>query len=194
MKTTLWAAVLSAAPFLFGQSNNPAPAHHSDDLRDRASYLLYFSLEESDQQIFEKFGVPNQVADHAGQFRVLQFHFNGKDKHDFSHTLCVRQSDGKLISIARNTDHEEDVDSLFPPELTTVHYWPSKEKPQAVARVRRMTGDRVLIAMVTAKQQSHTRQLTLMRRSSLDAFLPWIVVALEKAPPPAHAAAESTKH
>lgn len=182
MKSTLWAAVLSVAPFLLGQTNEPAPVPpHSDDLRDRASYLLYFSLEESGQQIHEKFGVPNQLADHDGQFRVLQFHFNGTDKHDFSHTLCVRKSDGKLISIARNTDHEENIDSLFPPSASTTHYWPSKERPQAIARVRRMTGDRVLIAMVMPKQHSLTRQLTLIRRSSLDAFLPWIASALESA-------------
>jgi hypothetical protein len=96
-----------------------------------------------------------------------------EDLHDFSHTLCFRESDNKLISITRAFDPEATVDHLFPRDSTEVRAWPNREHPQLHARVRRLNGDRVLIA-IGSKPGQVCGQLILIRASALRLFFPWL--------------------
>jgi hypothetical protein len=145
------------------------------------SELLRFTLEESGQQLTRVLGQPLQVADAGPAHFTWYYQTDVLDKHDHSHLLMFRRSDGKLISVTRNFHLPTSVDALFPDAGSRTYYWPDREKPTWQVRVRPLSGDRLLIAMGVEKKGDPTTQIVVIRRSVLPAFLPWL--ASEIAPP-----------
>jgi hypothetical protein len=148
-------------------------AHYADP-RSRRAYLFQFDLLESPRQVADKMGQPTQIADLGPGYQTWFYQVHQHDKHDFSHTFCFRTQDRKLISIVRNTEYLENVDGSFPAAESGFYLWPNREKPQYGVRVRRLDGDRLLVAMGVRKPGDLTTQLQLVHRSALRFFLPWL--------------------
>jgi len=135
--------------------------------------LLDFTLEETPKEVAARLGAPA----HSGAFGPGYFSWfyqiGTQDLHDFSHTLCFRASDRKLVSITRDFAPEISVDHLFPPAETRVHYWPDRQHGKFRARVRILSGGRVLLAMGSEAGQT-CGQVILIRSGALRIFFPWI--------------------
>ena len=170
MVDLLWALLL-AAPFSFAQ-NVPDP-------RTPAAHLLTFTLDESREAVARKMGPPPVVADYGPGYQTWQYRIDVEDHHDFSHLFCFRRSDGRLVSITRN-GHDAIVDDLFPPAQTAVHHWPDSAKPQYSVLLRRLPGDRLLLAMGARQAGEPVAQLMLIHRSAVKAFLPWLDSQLQQ--------------
>ncbi len=136
--------------------------------------LKWFSLTESFKDIEDRIGPPTVVGDFPADYRFWQYRFGGVDEHDFSHYLVFRRSTGRLISITRAWDPEQKVDALFPAAETEVIYATTANGSRYGARVRRLSGESVLIAMGSTAPGQPTSQLTLIRNSELNHFFPWL--------------------
>lgn len=158
---SVWGLLL-AAPFFAASSD--------------AAKLLSFTLDETQADVARVLGRPAATFEQGAYF-VWQYFLIPGDTHDPSHILCFRRSDGKLVSVTRNSHEEQDVEALFPAGSWTVHLWPDKDKPQYGARSRRLGKDRVLVAMGSRKPGDPTRQLVLIRESAVPNFLPWLASA-----------------
>ena len=91
-----------------------------------------------------------------------------------------RKADGKLISVTRQFEPERMVDEFFPAAETNVFLFPGN--PAFGARVRRLSGGRLLIAMGSTKPGQPTGQLLLIREAEINRFHPWIASQLTKLP------------
>jgi hypothetical protein len=133
--------------------------------------LLAFQLNETRTQVTQRLGPPTAIAP-AGEFESWQYQIGMEDNHEFSHYLLFRIATGELISITRNYEHGADAEALFPPAETQAHFLP--DDPTYGARVRRLPGARVLIAMGSTKPGQPVDQLLLIRESELKFFAPWV--------------------
>lgn len=184
----LWAlaALLSAATPLFSQSPAAPPDasqpwhRHSSDPRYQGGYLFWFTLDETPAQLIEKLGQPAQVGEMGPDFLIWQFQISVVDKHEFSHVICIRRKDNRIVSIARNYEFQENVDGLFPAKLTEVHHWIRDGKPQFSVRLRRLGPDRLLLAMGSGQPGKPTSQILLIRESELPVFMPWLHDSLHR--------------
>ena len=181
-------AVLFAAAPLFTQSQ-PAdfttppgqPWHrHASDPRYQGGFLFWFSLDETPAQLIEKLGQPAQVGEMGPDFVIWQFQISVIYKHEFSHVICIRRKDNRIVGIARNYEFQENVDGLFPPKLTQVHQWMRDGKPQFAVRLRRLGPDRLLLAMGSDQPGKPTSQILLIRESELPVFMPWLHASLRE--------------
>ena len=136
--------------------------------------ILSFTLEETPAQVLRLLGQPVQVDDSGPVYRSWFYQIGNRDSHDFSHVLCFRGSASQLISVTRNFDEPQNVDALLPAAQTFAYQWPAAGSAQFLVRVRQLSGDRLLIAMGTARPGDRTTQLMLIRRSALPFFLPWL--------------------
>jgi hypothetical protein len=109
-----------------------------------------------------------------GDFETWQYQIEVEDHHDFSHELTFRISTRRLISVTRNYEPERTVDELFPPKETSVQHYPDEKHPQYSARMRRLDGDRVLLAMGSAAPGKPTGKLFLIRASEVPNFVEWV--------------------
>jgi len=141
-----------------------------------------FLLNESKEQVSRVLGLPTLVADFGTDFQSWQYQIDNADHDDFSLLVVFRKSTGKIVSVTRNYASERNVDALFPDAETTVRYF----NPQYGARVRRLSGGRVLMAMGAPRRGQLTGQLVVMRDSELRHFYPSLTAA---APEPDRAAA-----
>ncbi len=167
MTRILPALLVAAVSVAFSQT----PAAPTPPARPGAE-LLAFTLEENRGETAVKLGPPV----HTGAFGpgyISWFYQVGMSDEDFSHTLLFRTSDGKLVSITRAFDPEITVDHLFPASETVMRYWPDAKAPQFKARVRKLSGDRLLVAMGSAEGQK-CGQVLLIRRSAVPIFFPWL--------------------
>lgn len=166
-----------AAPQLFGQHKQPRrPSAVVDEMQR-------FTLSETPAQLRSILGEPKLIVDLNDKFRSFQYQVDSHDPHDFSHIVCIRRTDGVIISITRNYEEPREVETLMPARETTTHYYPDAAKPEYSARARSLArGQRFLLAMGTSKPGDKTSQLVMVRREVLPDFFAWIV------PPPAVAA------
>ncbi len=167
-------ALLAAAP-LFPDS---VPA---GDPRVRNGKLVWFELNETRDAVVARMGQPAMVAPFGPDFVSWQYK-GGTDDHDgFSHYLVFRRSDGKLAGITRNYDEEQDVAVLFPAARTVTYHLKEGGRTIYSVRVRRLAGDRALIAMGAAKPGDTTSQIMLIRVRELKYFYPWLYEQLRAA-------------
>ena len=143
--------------------------------------VLSFTLEETPAQVLRLLGRPVQVDDSGPVYRSWLYQIGNRDSHDFSHVLCFRGASAQLISVTRNFDEPQNVDALLPADQTSAYQWPATGVAHFHVRVRQLSGDRLLIAMGTAKPGDRTTQLMLIRRSALRFFLPWLDEQLKSA-------------
>jgi hypothetical protein len=136
--------------------------------------LLGFTLDETPDRLTALLGRPDGVDDSLPAYISWLFKAGARDEHDYGYILCFRRSDGKLVSVTRNFDPEENVDHLFPSGSFTVHHWPTAEKPHFSLRLRSLPGDRLLLAMGAPEQGRLCGQLILIDRSALPYFFPWL--------------------
>jgi hypothetical protein len=180
----LAALLFCSAARLFSQSPPSDPSQpwhrHSSDPRFQGGYLFWFSLDETPAQLIEKLGQPAQVGEMGPDFLIWQFQISIVDKHEFSHVICIRKRDNKIVSIARNYEFQENVDGLFPPKITEVHQWMQDGKPGFGVRLRRLSNGRLLLAMGSEKPGKPTSQILLIRESELGIFMPWLRDSLNK--------------
>jgi hypothetical protein len=163
--TVFLRALLAAAPLL------------AADPRNQPRILLQFILEDTPATVAKKFGRPDSVAELSG-YRMWHYRLTlTPDSLDYSHTVCFRTTDGKPISVTRTSPTDEDVDFLFPDGTCAAHYWRDGAKELRV-RVRRLSGERLLIAMGSPKPGMPAAQLMLIRREALEHFLPWLAAQL----------------
>lgn len=131
--------------------------------------ILELQLTESPQQILQKLGPPTLISP-FGEFESWQYQIGTEDNHEFSHVLLFRTATGELVSVTRNWEHERPVDEIFPPSETTAYYYDAHYG----VRVRRLSGERVLIAMGASAPGLPTGQIQLIRESALPQFHPWL--------------------
>jgi hypothetical protein len=129
---------------------------------------------ETREDVTRMLGKPAMAADFGADFRSWQYQLGNTDHDDFSHSAVFRRSSGQLVSVTRNYEPELMVDELFPASSTTTHYFPSAEAPKFSVRVRRLPGDRLLIAIGVSKPGQKTGQVVWIRASELQTFYPWI--------------------
>jgi hypothetical protein len=167
MTLVFWGALLIAAP-AFSQDNGRPSVEPA--VKDGVFQWLDFS--ESRDLLTEVFGPPRVTAA-FGDFVAWQYHVGGVDGHDFSHQLVFRKSTGKLVSITRSYDPDVEVDQFFPEAETRVYIFHGGPAPFA-ARLRRLPGNLLLIAMGSAKRGEKTGQLMLIQQAELRHFHPWL--------------------
>jgi hypothetical protein len=138
----------------------------------RQGSLLWFTLTETMPAVARALGAPKQVADFGNGLQSWQYHLGAGDGHEPSHYLVFRRSDGRLLSVTRNFDPERKFDELFPLAQTTTRYLPGNASYGA--RVRRLSGGRVLLAMGSTKKGQPIGQLVLLREEDLAAQYPWV--------------------
>jgi len=165
---TLGGALLLSATLLFPQS--PAAA----DPKERNGKLLWFQLSEGREKVIALLGPPAKVADFGADFQSWHYQIGNEDHHDFSHELVFRKPGGMLISVTRNYEQEENVDSLFPPAQTRTYNYTEGGRPQYSVRVRRLSPGTLLMAMGTSAPGQKTGQIVLIRESELRYFHPWL--------------------
>jgi hypothetical protein len=133
------------------------------------SELQWFLLTETRDDVARKMGPPKMIAEFGTDFESWQYQIGEIDHDDFSHFLVFRKSDKRLISITRNYETEQNVDDLFPEKETTSH-----RHDGFSVRVRRLTGDRVLMALGASKPGQRVGQVMLIRQAELRHFYPWL--------------------
>lgn len=145
----------------------------------RQGRLVWFDLTETHEQIADRLGPPAMAAPLGNNFVSWQYKF-GTDDHDgFSHHLIFRKSDGILACITRNFDSEQQVDAMFPSAETTTHRRHEKGRPPYSVRVRRLAGDRLLLAMGADKPGDTSSQIVLVRLAELKFFQEWLFEQLQ---------------
>ena len=70
------------------------------------------------------------------------------------------------------------MDEWFPAAETVAYFYPATEKPEYSVRVRKLSGDRLLLAMGISKPGQVTGQVFMIRASELQAFYPWLAIQL----------------
>ncbi len=169
----MFTGVLFCAAPLFAQL--PAAA---DPTLDKGE-LQWFHLGESRADVAKQLGLPRMVAPVGADFEAWQYQLGEVEEEGYSHHLVFRKSTGELISVARNYFPERTVDTWFPADKTEVHFYPSKDKPEFSVRLRKLPGDRFLLAMGTSKPGQVTGQIFLIREAELAAFYPWLAAQLK---------------
>jgi len=148
----------------------------------RIQKLLQFTLNESPQQIITLLGRPSRIDDSVAGYQSWQYEFSSDEQLDDNSPpawfVCLSTSRHEILSVTRNFDKPQNVDSLLPDSRTAVHYWPSKEAAQFSVRLRQLPGEVLLLAMGTAKPGERTTQIILIRRSALKTFMPWLAEQL----------------
>ena len=167
--TLLLMGALAAAP-LFSQPGVSDPVM-------RKSEVVWFSLTENRAEVTKKLGPPAAVADFGEDYQAWHYHIGNHDLHDYSHFLVFRRSTGKLVSVTRVYEEEQNVDVLFPDSGTAVHFM---QDSAYGARVRRLPGGRVLIAMGSTGKGRPTRQLMLVGESDLRNFHDWLYASMTR--------------
>jgi hypothetical protein len=166
-------ALLAAAP-AFSQTVPAEPVSDGD--------VKWFRLVETESEVRSRLGQPMMVAD-FGQYRSWQYRLEHPEHEgvhsdgcgtEFSYSLVFRRSDGKLVSVTRKYDPQENVDRLFPSNETVVRWFHSAGQPDFPVRVRRLAGGRVLMAFGVSKPGQSASQLVLMRESELRHFYSWL--------------------
>jgi hypothetical protein len=125
-------------------------------------------------------GSPVQVDDALPAYHSWLYQIDNADNHDFSHVLCFRNSDNQLISVTKNFDEPQNVEAVLPSDQTSTYYWPAAGPAQFSVRIRRLSGDRILIAMGSSRPADTTSQLVLIRRSALPLFFSWLDEQLKR--------------
>lgn len=147
----------------------------------KTAEILRFTLSESPEEIVKLLGRPEHMDESLPGFQSWQYEtMAGKDSDDNSPPawfVCLR-SGRTVLSVTRNFDKPQDVDDLFPPAQTTAYHWPAQGAPQYSLRLRRISGEVLLLAMGTAKPGERTTQLMLIRQSVLKTFMPWLAEQL----------------
>ncbi len=140
--------------------------------------LLRFTLNESPEQVMTLLRRPDRIDDSAAGYQSWQYEFGADEESDDNSPpawfVCINTARREVLSVTRNFDKPQDVDSLFPAAETAVHHWPSKQAAQLSVRLRQLGGEALLVAMGTAKPGERTTQLVLIRRSALKTFMPWL--------------------
>lgn len=134
--------------------------------------MVWFTLEETKQQIVQRLGQPAVVADFGSDFRAWQYQINTVDHHEFSHYLTFRRSNETLVSVTRNYEKEQTVDTLFPASESTAYHLSMSGGRQYSILLRCLPGERVLMAMGIAKPDQPTHQLVIMRKADVRFFYP----------------------
>jgi hypothetical protein len=177
MTLVFWGALLLAAP-VFAQDNGRPSVE--PEVKD--GVFRWLRLSESRELLTEIFGPPRVTAT-FGDFVAWQYQFGGVDNHDFSHQLVFRRSTGRLVSITRSYEPDVEVDPFFPEAETRVYTFHGGPAPFA-ARLRRLPGDLLLIAMGSANRGDRTGQLMLIQHQELRYFHPWLHEQLTSARQP----------
>ena len=167
MKTLCLGTLLLAASPIFSSQQQIDP-------QVVKGQVVWFTLEEDVQAVYQKLGRPAQVAEFGPGYVSMQYQIDSADKHDSSHVLMFRREDNRLISVTRTYDEPRDVDALFPADVSSTEYWPDSKSPKYSVRVRKLPGGRLLIAMGVARRGETTTQLMLIHESALKAFMPWL--------------------
>ena len=155
-----------------------APLFCQTDPVVKEGQLDWFRLTESRTDVAKQLGLPKMVAAFGADFESWQYQLGEVEEEGFSHQLVFRKSTGELISIARNYATERTVDEWFPAGETVAYFYPASEKPEYSVRVRKLSGDRLLLAMGISKPGQVTGQVFLIRASELQAFYPWLAIQL----------------
>jgi hypothetical protein len=149
---------------LWVQSDAPKPG----------SDLPGFTLTETPADVASILGPPSGVDDSLPNYVSWFYKQGAADEHDYGYIFCYRRSDNKLVSVTRNFEPEVAVDHLFPEDSFEVRHWPSSGKPQFSARVRTLSGNRLLIALGSAETGRPCGQLILIDPEVVRFFFPWI--------------------
>jgi len=150
-----------------------AAAPSAEPVLTKQGAFSWFTLSETRQQAAAILGPPAATTAFADDLESWQYKRGGTDGHDYSHALVFRKSTGKLVSITRNWEPEQLVDAFFPPAETKVQLAPNTPTPFG-ARVRRLSGGRLLVAMGSMKAGQPTGQLLLIAESEVRHFIPWL--------------------
>lgn len=170
--------LVAAATPLFSQS---LPPWSDPVVKPERNEPIWFQLTETRDQVGTMLGKPAQVVEMGNWFYSWQYQMDSTDE-EYSHYAVFRKSDGKLISVTRQYPLERKVDELFPADETVTCFFPDSTKPAFGARVRRLSGGRLLIAMGSATKGKPTGQILLIRETELGNFYPWIQAQLSQKP------------
>ncbi|PWU08807.1 MAG: hypothetical protein C5B51_07195 [Terriglobia bacterium] len=144
--------------------------------------LLRFTLNEGPDRIVSLIGPPARIDDAVPGYQSWQYEFAPDEQSDDNSPpawlICLRTRNREIVSVTRNFDRPQEVDDLFPPAETTVHYWPSESAAKFSLRLRPLSGETLLLAIGTERPGDRTTQLVLIRRSALRTFMPWLAEQL----------------
>ena len=162
-------ALLAAAPLLCQSPLRPDPVI-------AGGVFEWFELGESRADVAKRFGPATAIADFGSGYQSWQYQIDNSDHDSFSHQLVFRKSTGELVSVTRNYDPERPVDGYFPKQETRVESYPSSSRPEFTLRIRKLTGERLLLAPGGPGQPAG--QIFIIRRDELRVFYPWLAERL----------------
>ncbi len=167
--------MVPVALLFLGALLTAAPCFSNSDPEQREGAVIWFRLDETQDEIQRRFGSPHMAAEFGTDYVSWQYRIAADaDDHEHSHILVFRKSTRTLVSVTRAYEPERNVDEFFPPSDTSEHAFPDASAPRYRLRLRRLSGGRVLMAMGSAKPGEPTGQLVLMRRDVLRVFYPWL--------------------
>ena len=135
----------------------------------------WFRLSETRAEVAKQLGLPAMVAGFGADFESWQYQLGpADDEEGFSHQLVFRKSTGELISVARNFAPERSVDELFPVSESNTYFYPNADEPRLSVCVRKLSGERLLLAIGVSKPGQPTGQIFLIRQTELRVFYPWL--------------------
>jgi len=167
---------MKPSPCLIGALLVAAPLFSQKPLLDplvKDGRVVWFLLNETREDVARVMGQPSVVAGFGDDFISWQYRLEDREDEEFSHFLVFRKSDGKLLSATRNFAGERDVSALFPVSRTTIHEFRDGKALYHVA-VRKLDGNRLLLAMGASRPGAPVRQVMLIRESELQYFHPWL--------------------
>ena len=167
-------ALLLEAPLFPEVPDRGPPPHFSPEPRQTPNGLVWFRLDETQGEIARLMGPPLMAAEYGADYVSWQYRLGGVDGHDYSHNLVFRRSTGKLVSVTRAYDPDRILDHLFPNSATTFHQGPEEASPAFGIRLRRLPGNRVLMAMGVSRAGQPSSQLVLTTRDELRLLYPWL--------------------
>jgi hypothetical protein len=145
--------------------------------------IMGFTLDEDSAGIAKLIGPPSRVDDSTPTYQSWQYEPPADEDVDDNSPpawlVCVHTTSRRVLSVTRNFGKPQDVDALFPAAETEVHHWPSERDRQFSVRLRRLPGDKLLLAMGTDRAGQRTTQLILIRRDALRTFMSWLADQLQ---------------
>lgn len=136
--------------------------------------ILKLTLRETPAQFSRALGPVTTVV-RGETYRVLQF--QGMQDHESYEWEIFMDSTGTPQSLIWNPEKPVPVASLFPRRDRQIL---THESGGTIHRamVRRLSGERVLVASIVSQDQKTINQATLFRAATLTLYLPWVAAKL----------------
>lgn len=137
--------------------------------------LLSFTLQESKQQVVQRFGRPQHVTYGRG-YEILEYRLEGDEDSEADWAFYFDMPGGRLLRITRSFAEPRVFAPYFPATATSTRTYERSARERWSVQVRAVSPDRTLLGLGMARIQDPGQQLVLVRTEVLSRFYPWLSV------------------